>query len=66
VARSGRATVTVYDALGQIVGTLFDGTAEPGQVYHSTFDGTHLASGMYICRLNAGGSLETKKLLLLR
>jgi hypothetical protein len=56
----------MYDALGQIVGTLFDGTAEPGQVYHSTFDGTHLASGMYICRLNAGGSLETKKLLLLR
>jgi M6 family metalloprotease-like protein len=66
VARIGRATVTVYNALGQIVGTLFDGTAEPGQVYQSKFDGTHLASGMYIYRLSAGGSVESRKFLLLR
>jgi hypothetical protein len=56
----------VYNALGQIVGTLFDGTAEPGQVYQSKFDGTHLASGMYIYRLSAGGSVESRKFLLLR
>ena len=66
VARSGRATVTVYNGLGQIVGTLFDGPAEPGQVYQSKFDGTHLASGMYIYRLVSGGSVESKKFLLLR
>ncbi len=66
VARIGRATVTVYNALGQIVGTLFDGDAEPGQVYQSKFDGRHLASGMYIYRLSAGGSVESRKFLLLR
>jgi hypothetical protein len=66
VARTGRATVTVYNALGQVVGTLFDGTAGPGQVYQSKFDGTNLASGMYIYRLSAGGSVESRKFLLLR
>jgi hypothetical protein len=66
VARPGRATVTVYNGLGQIVGTLFDGAAEPGQVYQSQFDGTHLASGMYIYRLSAGGSVQSRRLLLLR
>ena len=66
VARPGRATVIVYNGLGQIVGTLFDGNADPGQVYQSKFDGTNLASGMYICRLSAGGSVECRRLLLLK
>jgi M6 family metalloprotease-like protein len=66
VARPGRATVTVFNSLGQIVGTLFDGYAEPGQAYQSKFDGTNLASGMYIYRLMAGGSVDSKRMLLLR
>ncbi len=66
VALPGRATVIVYNGLGQVVGTLFDGDAEPGHVYRSRFDGTNLASGMYLYRLTAGRSVETKKFLLLR
>jgi hypothetical protein len=66
VARAGRATVTVYNSLGQIVGTLFDGYAVPGQAYQSKFDGANLASGMYVYRLMAGGSVESKRMLLLR
>jgi M6 family metalloprotease-like protein len=66
VARPGKATVTVYNGLGQIVGMLFDGIAVPGQVYRSKFDGTNLASGMYIYMLNSGGAVESRRLLLLR
>ena len=66
VARPGKATVTVYNGLGQIVGTLFDGIAVPGQVYLSKFDGTNLASGMYIYMLKSGGAVESRRLLLLR
>ncbi len=63
----GRTTVSliVYNALGQAVATLVNGEQETG--YHEVrFDGSNLASGIYFCRLKAGQSIRTNKILLLR
>ena len=63
---AGYATLRVYNAAGAEVATLFDGTADAGQLYRAIFDGTGLSSGMYFCRLTAGGKTDVKALLLLR
>ena len=38
---------------------------DPGE-YHVQFDGSRLASGMYICRFTAGSANQTRKLMLVR
>jgi len=57
--------VTVYSILGEFVSQLVDGEVIPG--YHEVrFDGTHLSSGVYICRILSGSFVQTKSLLLLK
>lgn len=59
------ATLRVYDARGRLVATLLDGTLTEGT--HSVpFDGHGLASGAYLCRLDAEGASITRKLMLVR
>lgn len=58
-------TLSVYNTLGQEVAALVNENQEPG--YHeSTFEGTNLASGVYLYRLQAGSFVQTKRLLLLK
>jgi hypothetical protein len=38
---------------------------EPGS-YQIQFNGSGLASGMYVCRLRIGNSIQSKKMLLVR
>jgi hypothetical protein len=45
--------IVIYDLLGREVATLVNERRAPG-IYHDTFDGTGLASGVYIYRLTAG------------
>ncbi len=55
----------VYDALGRKVATLADGTETAGT--HSVeFDGTGLASGVYLFSLATDRFVDTKKMLLLK
>lgn len=61
-----RATLKVYNALGQEVTTLFDGIATAGEYHQATFDASRLATGIYIYRMTAGNSMETKKLILVK
>ena len=57
--------LTIFNTLGQQVATLFQGEQEAG--YHEVgFDGSNLASGVYLYRLTAGSFVQTRKLLLLR
>lgn len=65
VGHQGQTTLTLYNSLGQSIGTLFDGEAGPGRFYRLRFDGTNLASGVYFYRLKAGEFVATKKLLLM-
>jgi len=56
----------VYNVLGQEVATLFEGTQRNGN-YSVTFDGSTLASGVYIYRLQSGeGASIAKKLVLMK
>jgi hypothetical protein len=58
-------TLTVYNTLGQRVALLLRETQERG--YHQVnFDGAGLSSGVYFYRLQAGSSVETKRMLLLK
>ena len=65
VGTYGRTSLRVYDLLGREVATLVNEVMQPGE-YQRTFDGTALASGLYVYRLQSGAFVESKKLLLLR
>jgi hypothetical protein len=58
-------SLEVYSLLGQEVAILFEGVRQAGN-YQATFDGSRLASGIYLCRMKANHFVETKKLVLLK
>jgi hypothetical protein len=63
-------TLAVYDVSGRSVAVLVDREMEPGR-YEAVWNGRTAtgriaASGIYFCRLAAGGAIETKKMVLLR
>jgi spore germination protein YaaH len=56
-------TVTVFDVLGRQIATLLNEVKDPG-IYSMTFDGSHLASGVYYCRMHAGEFVGTLRMVL--
>ena len=60
-----RVTLKVYNALGQEVAALIDGSMVAGR-HTAQFDASHLAGGVYFYRITAGQFTDTKKLILLR
>jgi hypothetical protein len=65
LAVGGQAKLTVYDLLGRPVSVLADGWhAEGTHVF--TFDGTNLASGLYLIVLDAGGERHVRRVTLLK
>ncbi len=66
VPTNGRATLKVYNTLGQEVAALFDGVAVAGQYNQVTFNASNLASGIYFSRLEFGGKMQMNKMLLLK
>ena len=57
--------LVVYNTLGQVVSTLVNGTEEAG--YHEVkLDGATLASGVYLCRIQAGNVVKTMRMLMVR
>ena len=58
--------LTVQNCSGQEVACLFDGMQSPGE-HRLHFDGSHLPSGIYFCRMFIGEKeVQTRKLILLR
>lgn len=65
VPSSGLVRLTIYNVVGQKVATLVDGFRDAG--YHTiSWEGTNLASGVYIYQLQANGQMITQKMLLLK
>jgi hypothetical protein len=61
----GPTLLAVHDILGRRVAILVDGVQDAGR--HSVrFDGTGLASGVYLIRLESGGKVATRKMVLLK
>ncbi len=63
-------TLTVYNILGQPVRTLVNTIQDAGE-YQAVWDGKNnsgqaVASGIYLCRLEAGSVVKTRKMNLLR
>ncbi len=65
IPQGSNVTLKVYDILGNEVAALVNEEKERG-VYTVNFDASHLASGMYLYRLQAGSFVETKKMILIK
>jgi hypothetical protein len=55
----------VYDVSGRLVATLVEGWREAGD-HEVTFDGSTLASGVYLVKLTSGGETSLQKVMLLK
>jgi len=62
---SGNVSLNVYNSLGQLVATIFNGDQQTGS-YIADFDASGLASGIYMYRLQSGGVSITKKFVLMK
>jgi len=60
-----KVSLRVYDVLGNEIATLVNEEKERG-VYTINFDASQLASEIYLYRLQAGGYLETRKMILIK
>ena len=59
------ASLTIYDLLGRKIITLADDYLRAGG-HNIAFDASDLASGIYFYRLQAGETIETKRMVLLK
>lgn len=57
--------LTVFDMSGRLIATLTDEFREAGY-YSVEFSGEGLSSGVYHCRLEAAGNIDTKKMMLIK
>lgn len=62
---AGYVSLKIYDLLGREIATLVDGEKSPGY-YKATFDGSNLASGVYLYRLQSGAFIAMKKFVLIK
>ncbi|MDE3056874.1 MAG: T9SS type A sorting domain-containing protein [Bacteroidota bacterium] len=65
VDRNGPATLKVYNTLGQLVMTVFEGNALAHQVYNFNVNMDRFDSGVYFYRLEQGARAITQKMILL-
>jgi len=66
VETTGKATLRVYNLIGQEVATLFDAVAQAGRYYDVKFSGAKLTSGVYFYKLENGKNSALKKLMLVK
>ncbi|MBU0507242.1 T9SS type A sorting domain-containing protein [bacterium] len=62
---SGRVTLTIYNATGQLVKTLVDGYQSADR-YRVSFNADELASGIYLYKLEVNDFTSVKKMVLLK
>ena len=65
IAQQSLVRLEVFNMLGERIATLVD-QVRPAGSYSERFDGTQLASGVYLYRLKAGSFTTTQKMVLLR
>ena len=65
IPQKGKVVLSVFNLLGQEVDRLVD-TILPAGVYDQVYHPSHLASGIYLCRLSMDGGVVLKKIVLLK
>lgn len=65
VAKTGPASLKVFDMTGKEIATLVDGISETGD-HVAQFDASTFASGVYFYTLRSGASVISRKMLLLK
>ncbi len=65
IAEEGHVTLSVYSLSGQKVATLVD-SPMPAGTHQAVFDGTGLASGLYVYRLESGDVVKSGKMMLVK
>ncbi|MFH0735701.1 MAG: T9SS type A sorting domain-containing protein [bacterium] len=65
IPNDGLVTLKVYDILGNEVSNLISENQKAGS-YEINFDGSRLASGVYICKFNSGNYSSSIKMLLMK
>ncbi|MBX3008310.1 MAG: T9SS type A sorting domain-containing protein [Melioribacteraceae bacterium] len=65
ISSSDFVSLKVYDITGQEVATLVNENKSPGR-YEVLFDGSNLASGIYLYRLQSGNFSQIKKFVLMK
>jgi enterochelin esterase-like enzyme len=65
IAHQERVKVTIFNLLGQRIVSLWDGTLASGR-HKLQWDGSTAATGVYFLRIEAGGQVATRRMLLLR
>jgi aminopeptidase N len=63
--KSSQVTLKIYNIIGEEVNTLLSASLLSGS-YKYEWDGSNLASGVYLYRLEAEGYVETRKMVLMR
>jgi len=66
LADDGKATLKVFNMLGQEVATLFDGEAQAGRIQQVKFDASRLPSGLYFAKLESGKQQMLRKMVLMK
>ena len=61
----GDVAITVYNVMGQMVGTLHNGNMSAG-THQITWDASNLASGMYIIKAEVADNVSSQKVMLLK
>ena len=65
VSQAGKVSLTIFNLLGQKVATLFNGRQLAGS-YTIHWSASNLPSGLYLCRMEAAGFAQTRKMLLVK
>lgn len=65
IPSAGPVSLKVFDLLGKEVATLAEGQRQQGS-YSLLWNATQYSSGIYFCRLEAGGQVEISKIVLIK
>jgi len=66
LAENGKATLKVFNSLGQEIKTLVDAELEAGKLYNINFDASDLPSGIYYAQLIQAKNSKVIKLVLMK
>jgi Ice-binding-like/Secretion system C-terminal sorting domain len=66
LAKDGFTTLKIYDVLGREVATLVNGVMKAEVLNKVNFNASKLSSGVYFSRLESGGNVQMKKLVLMK